>query len=199
MELLLAIAILNKAGGAYGILSILTGHHMNFLQWLYNLLSFVMLPFYISTLSNLLEKGKNVRKVCLGCLVYVADTALGLFYTAYFVYFWFRREDSNPTLYGGSEKYKRNDLSQSASPSRELFLTVSGILLTNGIRLYFTLVFVSFTKRLLTQSALDQRMNGLLSVDEEVPASGVMGSIAKFFNALEMRAKHICVEFFGYD
>lgn len=210
MEVILAVAILNKAGGAYGVLSILTGHHLNFWQWLYNLLSFLTLPFYISGLSNILNKATNVRKTSLACVIYLIDTAIGILYTMYFVHFWFSREDNNPTGYGGSgadaksdvnyvTHYRRStteeNLSQSASPQRELFLTVSGIIVTGTLRLYFALVFLSFTKQLLKQSALHQKYYGADSLDEEVlhPTS-ISGRIKKFVYDLEMRAKHFMTE-----
>lgn len=186
------------------MLSILTGHHLNFWQWLYNLLAFLTLPFYISALFNLLNRGTNVRKTCLACVIYLLDTLVGFLYTVYFVYFWFSREDSAPGSYGGNEKalgegkigvddvVKRavEALSQSASPSRELFLTVSGTIITSILRLYFCLVFLSFTKQLLKQAQINQRNYGTDSVGEEVihPTS-FLGKVKKFVYDLEMRAK----------
>lgn len=219
MELILAFAILNKAGGAYGVLSILTGHHLNFWQWLYNLLSFLVLPFYISALGNLLNRSCNVRKVSLACVIYVADSLIGLLYTAYFVHFWFTREDSSPTSYGGQRKEIVDtaapdaslqaravataaadpaNLSQSASPLRELFLTVSGIVLTTAFRLYYTLVFLSFSRKLLKQSALNQKYYGADHLGEEVwhPTS-LAGRVKKAVRDLEMRAKSFLAEWFA--
>lgn len=177
---------------------------MNFWQWLYDLLAFVTLPFYISALVNLLNRGSNVRKTCLACLIYLLDTLVGLLYTAYFVYFWFSREDSSPGSYGGSgtaatdgkldvsDWVKRTveALSQSASPSRELFLTVSGTIITSAFRLYFCLAFLSFTKQLLRQAQLNQRNYGTESLGEEVihPTS-VVGKAKRFVYDLETRAK----------
>lgn len=184
---------------------------MNFWQWLYNLLAFVTLPFYISALFNLLNRGTNVRKTCLGCLIYLLDTVVGLLYTVYFVYFWFSREDSQPGSYGGNEgselvenevsdfvKRAAQDLSQSASPSRELFLTVSGTLLTSAFRLYFCFVFLSFTKQLLKQGQINQRNYGTDSVGEEVvhPTSFV-GRVKRFVYDLEMRAKLLFTDVFA--
>lgn len=211
MELILSVAILNKAGGAYGILSLLTGHHMNFWQWLYDLLAFVTLPFYISALFNLLNRSTNVRKICLGCLVYIVDTLVGLLYTVYFVHFWFSREDSQPGSFGNKDSVSAKagtsgqlsaratqDRSQSASPSRELFLTVSGTIVTSALRLYFCLVFLSFTKQLLRQAQINQRNYGTDSVGEEVvhPTS-VVCRVKKFVYDLEMRAKLYFTEFFA--
>lgn len=174
---------------------------MNFWQWLYNLLAFVTLPFYISALFNLQNSKTNVRKVCLGCSIYILDTLVGFLYTVYFVYFWFSREDSKPSSYSGSTYNIENDpgviardytdLSQSASPSRELFLTVSGTIVTSATRVYFCFVFLSFAKQLLKQSALHQRFNGTDSVYEEsVHPSTFAGKVKLFVYNLEMRSKH---------
>lgn len=137
-------------------------------------------------------------------MIYLLDTLVGFLYTVYFVYFWFSREDSAPGSYRGNEKalvegkigvddvVKRavEALSQSASPSRELFLTVSGTIITSILRLYFCLVFLSFTKQLLKQAQINQRNYGTDSVGEEVihPTS-FLGKVKKFVYDLEMRAK----------
>ncbi|KAF8001091.1 hypothetical protein HF325_004880 [Metschnikowia pulcherrima] len=203
VELILSFAILNKAGGVYGVLSILTGHHMNFWQWLYNLLAFLVLPFYVSASFNLLDRSTNLRKACLGCSIYIVDTIVGFFYTLYFVYFWFSREDSNPVgnaMESALSLAKRAiDTSQSASASRELFLTVSGTLLTTALRVYFCFVFLSFTKQLLLQSARNQRFHGHDSVSEVAVHNSFVGKVKKFVYALEMRAKHFLTEVFVND
>lgn len=197
VELILAFAILNKAGGVYGVLSLLTGHHLNFWQWVYNLLAFLVLPFYVSALFNLLDRSTNVRKACLGCSIYIIDTLVGFVYTIYFVYFWFSREDKNPAGQAVASLAKRVvDTSQSASPARELFLTVSGTFVTTALRVYFCFVFLSFTKQLVLQSARNQRYYGHDSVSEDAMHNSVMGKIKKFVYALEMRAKHYLSEVF---
>lgn len=184
---------------------------MNFWQWLYNLLAFVTLPFYISALFNLLNRGTNVRKTCLGCLIYLLDTLVGLVYTVYFVHFWFSREDSQPGSYGANNgagslklevssyrKRAAQNRSQSASPSRELFLTVSGTIITSALRLYFCFVFLSFTKQLLKQAQINQRNHGTDSVSEQVvhPTSFV-GRVKRFVYDLEMRAKLYFTDLFA--
>lgn len=176
---------------------------MNFFQWLYNLLAVAMLPFYISTLVNMLDRSCNVRKVCLGCSIYAVDTVIGLFFTFYFVYFWFSMEDSSlgssVSGVGNPSTVKRayTDISQSASPSRELFLTVSGTLVTTAFRVYFCLVFLSYSKLLLRQSQERQRYHGTESLDEEVHTTGVRGRVKKFINDLEVRAKLFMVALYA--
>lgn len=207
MELILAFAILNKAGGAYGILSIVTGHEMNFWQWLYDLLAVLILPFYLSAFLALLDKGSNLRKICLACSIYIVDTLIGMLYTIYFVYFWFSRNDSGalssnaPSSNSDFSKNVRSlgrdlvDTSQSASPSRELFLTASGTIVTTALRLYFCMVFISFTKLLLLQ-AIRNRKNyrtDSISEDAHYPPT-IFGNLKKFVYGLEMRSKQFLEE-----
>ena len=87
VEVILGITILNKASGVYGILSLFTGHPINFWQWLYNLLAIITLPVYVSALINLKTKPRNLRKISLATIVYVLDTFIGSLYTLYFIYF----------------------------------------------------------------------------------------------------------------
>ncbi|OBA19595.1 DUF1753-domain-containing protein [Metschnikowia bicuspidata var. bicuspidata NRRL YB-4993] len=200
VELILSFAILNKAGGVYGVLSILTGHHMNFWQWVYNLLAFLVLPFYVSALFSFLDRSTNLRKMCLGCLIYILDTLVGFVYTLYFVYFWFSREDNHPAGTLGESALdlaqRSIDTSQSASPGRELFLTISGTFLTTSMRVYFCIVFLSFTKQLLLQSIRNQWYHGHDSVCEDAMHTSVGGKIRKVVYALEMRARHFFIEMF---
>lgn len=207
VELILSFAILNKAGGAYGILSIVTGHEMNFWQWIYDLLAVTMLPFYLSALLGLLEKPSNIRKTCLACSIYIIDTFIGLLYTIYFVYFWFSRNDSaavsssalktvsNPGKVAEILGRATVDLSQSASPSRELFLTISGTLITTAIRLYFCVVFISFTKLLLLQGLQSKKSYRTDSISEEAHyAPNFVGNVKKFVYGLEVRSKEFLEE-----
>lgn len=159
-----------------------------------------MLPFYVSTLLNMLNRSCNTRKVCLGCAIYVVDTLIGLLFTLYFVHFWFSREDSFPGTSTAAEVHDSKrayaDGSQSASPSRELFLTVSGTLVTTAFRLYFCLVFLSYAKQLLRQSQMHQRNHGTESLGEEVHPTGALGRVKKFVYDLEVRAKLFMVTFY---
>lgn len=210
--MILGIAILNKAGGVYGILSIITGHPLNFWQWLYNILAILTLPFYVSALINLKNKLRNTRKLSVACLVYVADTLVGLLYTLYFMYYWFSREDSNPTadplnyrdnLEAVPSKSQDASVlaSQSASPGRELFLTLSSTISVTVIRFYFTLVIISFTRGLLKQDLLNMKYEGVSTNDEEEQMlSSGEGFIAKYRRWMydtEMRSKELLRSFFN--
>lgn len=217
----MGVAILNKAGGIYGVLSLFTGHPINFWQWLYNFLNILVLPFYISGMLNLKNRANNARKLSLTCLVYIIDTVVGVLYTIYFIYFWFSREDNNPTAvpgYSSGTKVesaidtaikgaaveKRDKAasalsSQSASPGRELFLTVSTILVVTTIRFYSTLVVLAFTKALLKQDANAQRYDNTTDTEvEELLKSNktLKTKIKLYIYDLEIKSKEILRDYF---
>lgn len=170
---------------------------------------------YISSLMNLNNRANNARKTALACVVYVADTLLGLLYTVYFIYFWFSREDNNPTETGSSmSNYKRAVSSsgsgssgsakalssQSASPARELFLTTSTVMVVTVFRLYSTLVFLSFTRALCKQDVNTQRYDNV-NDDEDIEVllkseRSVSAKVKLFIYELEMKAKELLRDFF---
>lgn len=203
IEIIIGVTILNKASGLYGILSLFTGHPINFWQWLYNLLSLIVLPVYASALVNLKVKPKNLRKVSLATIVYFLDTLIGSLFTLYFIYFWFTLED-------GSVKSQGEDATvgatpQSASPARELTITISTTIVVTVVRFYFTLVMISFTKALLKQDAMEIRYT--TNPDDEPPqdseeeelmnAEGVSGEFRKALFDLETRAKELLNDLFN--
>jgi hypothetical protein len=192
VEVVLGTAIFNKASGAFGILSIFTGHPINFWQWLYNMFALVVLPFYILGLLNLNSREKGTRKTSLVCILYVVDTIVGYLYTLYFNYFWFSHEDNSPTTdpYAGATKPDVDPATaaQSASAERELFLTMAITLLVAIFRLYTTLVVVSFTRALLKLEAAAQRYS---NEPEVVPTMepGWRGRVAHFVYDMEIRSR----------
>ncbi|KAK6459104.1 Inositolphosphorylceramide synthase subunit Kei1-domain-containing protein [Scheffersomyces xylosifermentans] len=204
VEVVLGITILNKAGGVYGILSIITGHPLNFWQWFYNILAIMTIPFYISALIHLKDKPRNARKLSLATVVYVIDTFVGFFYTIYFIYFWFSSEDvSEEDLGKRASSTNSQDLSaQSASLARELYVTASTTIVVSAVRFYFTLVILSFTKALLKQDASEQKYNERTrspdEEDEEVisATTGIVGEWKKFVFDLEIKSKDFLVNFF---
>lgn len=207
VEVILGITILNKASGVYGILSLFTGHPINFWQWLYNLLAIITLPVYVSALINLKTKPRNLRKISLATIVYVLDTFIGSLYTLYFIYFWFSLEE-------GSVKSTGTDLSsstlssQSASAARELFITLGTTISVTFIRLYFTLVILSFAKALLKQNRMEARYNDVQNgtssrsleqeeEDEVANATGYFGEFRKAIFDLEVRSKEYLDDLFN--
>lgn len=150
------------------------------------------------------------------CLVYVADSVVGLLYTFYFMYFWFSREDSNPTADTLSQRDNviadaaippssgQNSAilaSESASPGRELFLTLSSTIIITVIRFYFTLVVVSFTKGLLKQDLLNMKYDDGNAYDDEEEilsdGEGVASKYKKYMYGLEMKSKDLLRNFFS--
>lgn len=180
VEVVLGIAILNKAAGFYGFLSIITGHPINFLQWLYNIMSLLCLPFYILAIRAIKIKPQNGRKISLACVVYVIDTVIGVFYIMYFIHFWFANEEvvrrdlvgsdddmplttssyamATPTGVGAVDDHKTAaDPNQLVSPAHEIFMTLAGTVIFTVIRFYFTLIMLAFNKALLKQLKVEER------------------------------------------
>lgn len=211
MEIILGFAILNKAGGAYGILSIITGHPLNFWQWLYNILAIAALPFYITALSNLTTRTKNVDKISSACLIYIIDTILGLFFTIYFMIFWFISEDpeqlstrslSHSNVLRSTSSTSSEDArlaSQSASSGRELFYISAFTIVVTTARIYFTLILLSFTRVLLKQESISLRYDtneGDLRLDSS-SSSSILEKIKKFIQSIDTHSKRILRLLFG--
>lgn len=215
MELILGITILNKASGIYGLLSIVTGHPINFLQWLFNVLALITVPFYARALANLKIKPKNGRSTSLACIVYTLDTLVGLFYTLYFTFLWFSEEGAlekrelNSTIANTVASVvtstpidtaeKLVQTSQSASQARELFFTFAGTILLTALRLYFNLVIISFTSKLLKQLRNEaQYGKDDDEIDELIIATGVSGKVRRFIYNLENISLQKLLDFFNH-
>ncbi|KAI5955477.1 hypothetical protein KGF57_003609 [Candida theae] len=212
VEVILGITILNKAGGLYGILSLFTGHPIDFWQWLYNSLALIMLPVYATALINLRNQSRNLRKISLATVVYLVDTIIGTLYTIYFVIFWFHSEDGSTEEVGGAALLRKrkedasdtaaNLSSQSASTGRELFFIFAATIAMSVIRVYFALVIVSFTKALLKKNSMEQRYrdgsndNSVVDTEENeiLNSTGIYGEFRKAILDLEIRSKELLDE-----
>jgi len=178
VELTLLYAIINKMCGPYGLLSLLTGHPINFVQWFYFLTSTVVLVFFLVGFRSVHHP--NINTFSLVIMIYFIDTFSGCIFTAYFIWFWFTNEtkasegsentassDSSKSSNVGNDavdeviklvKRVSDDLSsQSASESYELFMTVILTLLTTVFRFYFLLIMLSFFKQMVLQSKYNSR------------------------------------------
>lgn len=191
VEVILGITILNKAGGVYGFFSLITGHPINFWQWVYNFLCVAVLPVYVSSLMNVTTKG-NTKKFSLCCITYVLDTIIGLFFTLHFGLWWYFTEGNvnygersgtsdsvamhfkraNQIGSSSSQKYTEPQMPMptygESSLSRETFIILASTIVVTLFRLYFTLAIVSFTRLLLKQESVARRS----SERNEVQAQG---------------------------
>lgn len=190
VEVVLGFAILNKMSGAYGILSLITGHPINIVQWVYYLFSLAIVPFYISALRSLSKPRPGVFS--LATCLYALDTFTSILFTIYFSYFWWVHESSDAPpveVIGDNDSFgvaKRLDgvdlTSQSASNAYEIFLTVVSTVGVNVLRSYFTLVLVAFTMRLIKASR-----------NEEFQDLGsVQGKFQIWRHKMESRALDFC-------
>ena len=98
--------------------------------------------------------------------------------------------------------------SQSASAARELFITLGTTISVTFIRLYFTLVILSFAKALLKQNRMEARYNDVQNgtssrsleqeeEDEVANATGYFGEFRKAIFDLEVRSKEYLDDLFN--
>lgn len=92
----MGIAILNKISGFYGILSLITGHPIDFSQWVFYLSSILILPFYINGLQNV--KNPNLPKFSLISLIFCGDTLASILFILFFSYQWFSTDSSGTVV-----------------------------------------------------------------------------------------------------
>lgn len=174
VELILLYGVINKMCGPYGLLSLLTGHPINFIQWVYYLASTVFLCFFLVGFQSVTHP--DINTFSLVVMLYLVDTLAGCLFTVYFVWFWFANESKEKTpekpavesaqLAQRLVKRVSEDLaSQSASESYELFVTVTMTLLTTAVRFYFTLVMLSFFKEMVSQSKYNTRFRLTTTAD----------------------------------
>lgn len=83
---------MNKISGFYGILSLITGHPIDFSQWLFYSSSILILPFYVNGLQNV--KKPDLPKFSLISLVFCADTVASIFFILFFSHQWFGNNDT---------------------------------------------------------------------------------------------------------
>lgn len=127
--------------GLYGLSSIVTGHPLEFMQWLFYLYSSLVVPFYVSALLNVLKP--NVLQNAGIVVLFTIDSFMTIFYTLYFAFQWFFNEDVT------FEELPGQDYSQSATQAYEygwIFLSSISVII---FKLYFNLIIISFYKKLL--------------------------------------------------
>ncbi|CEP60660.1 Kei1p LALA0_S01e16028g [Lachancea lanzarotensis] len=160
VEIALGITILNKCSGVYGILGLITGHNLDFMQWLLYITSILQLVMYSKVLKHIYNP--QVLLFSLALVVYCLDTLLTCFFTLWFSGQWFsakNREFDNPNSQthqsanpGSSSKLRlRGDslTSQSASQSTEFFFTILLTLLALASRFYFNSILLAFVQGLI--------------------------------------------------
>ena len=160
------------------------------------MLALAVLPVYATALGHLQTRPLNVRKTSLACVVYVADTFIGLLYTLYFVHFWFSEEESSsgaqPDVNEVDSDASRSN--QSASPARELFFTAAGTILFLAVRVYFMLTVISFTRTLIKQTE-GQRLVAE-DEEEEINKDGTIAKIKGRIVEIEVRAAEFLTDYF---
>lgn len=156
IELILGIAVLNKLSGLYGILSIFTGHPLDFSQWLLYISSIVIVPFYFRGLYDI--KNPEVLPFAGILLIYTVDSATTLFFIIHFMINWFVIEDVKTVEVPGQ------DYSKSASQGYEygwILVSSAAIFVT---RIYFNFVIWAFYKKLVKMF----KVKGIPIYDDDV-------------------------------
>ncbi|KAG7749126.1 hypothetical protein KL911_005211 [Ogataea haglerorum] len=152
-QLVLLYAVINKMCGVYGLLSFLTGHPIDAVQWVYYLSSTAVMVLYIQGFRRV--QTPNINWFSLVVFVYLLDTVIGFLYTGYFSWLWFSEHDNYVQL---TARAVTEDLSsQSASGAYELFVTVALTVITSLVRLYFTAIMLAFFKEMRTAAKFDAR------------------------------------------
>ncbi|GME83325.1 unnamed protein product [Ambrosiozyma monospora] len=95
VELIMLYGIINRMSGVYGLLSLFTGHPIDFIQWIFYLSSTLVLVFYVIGFKQVRQPSMN--SFSLVVLVYLLDTIIGCLFTLYFVWFWFAEQSQQTT------------------------------------------------------------------------------------------------------
>lgn len=179
-ELIIAIGLLNKASGFYGILSIFTGHPLSVMEWILNILSLVTLPLYILAFQTI--HTRNALRMVLFAYLYSLDTLCSVGFSIYFCVHWFT-EKAKVVAASGSESstggaavttsaaasmatnasadvYRRdsaadsNAINKSASLPQETSTTITITVVFLLVRLYFNLIILAYARQLVRQQNL---------------------------------------------
>ncbi|CAN6674364.1 hypothetical protein TRVA0_052S00562 [Trichomonascus vanleenenianus] len=167
-EIITAIGVLNKASGFYGILSIFTGHPLDPMEWVLNILSLVLLPVYAHVFLTISQR--NALRMVVFAYIYAIDTLVSsLSFSIYFIVHWFSTKAKEMAAAGGvvtnngtavandTQVMRRADdtaVSQSASLAQETAVTIVITVALLIVRLYFTVVILSYARQLVRQQNL---------------------------------------------
>lgn len=167
VELILIFTAINKMSGLYGLLSLFTNHPINFVQWMYYLLNtiFVILTMACyssikktasSALSNTsLNTDENMSTIKITAaftFFYIIDFFIGNLFMVYLTNLWLKEEylvnNTTSTAHMLSKRVSDVLSQQSASEGYEVFVCLVTIIVTEGFRLYFMAIVLSYYLRL---------------------------------------------------
>lgn len=141
MELVLGMGIINKLSGLYGIMSLFTGHPLDFMQWIFYISSIACVAFYAVGLSTVMKP--KVRQYAAVVVVYSVDTLASQLFVLWFAAQWVYNEDVTVVQKPGQ------DYSKSASQGFEYSWMIFTTLVVSAARVYFNLVVLSFYKKVI--------------------------------------------------
>ncbi|CAR24448.1 Kei1p [Lachancea thermotolerans CBS 6340] len=161
VEIGLGITILNKCSGFYGILGLLTGHQLDFMQWVLYLTSVFTLVVYSLGLTTVYKP--KLQTYAFVLLTFTADTLITCFFTLWFSGMWFAAKESELSDPSSATQQTSGGISsgsklltargetlssQSASQATEYFFTILVSLIALVSRFYFNFIILAFVQRL---------------------------------------------------
>ncbi|KAK9463040.1 Inositolphosphorylceramide synthase subunit Kei1-domain-containing protein [Lipomyces oligophaga] len=144
-ELIAVFGIVNKASGLYGLLSIFTGHPISGEQWALNIISIILLPFFLYALHCV--RRQMALPVAAFAYVYFLDMLANIAFTIYFSVTWFRAFDAEvdkTVAKGGAQ----------LDTASERGVSISIITIALLFKVYASLVLFGFARMLVQKEGL---------------------------------------------
>ncbi|KAK9477371.1 Inositolphosphorylceramide synthase subunit Kei1-domain-containing protein [Lipomyces japonicus] len=146
-ELITVFGVVNKASGIYGLLSIFTGHPITGPQLALNIISLVLLPFFLYALHNV--RRQNPLPVVAYAYVYFGDMLANVAFTIYFAVSWFRKFDS---VVKQQEDGDSSTETLDTASERGLSITIITFILL--LKVYFCFVLFGYARALVRKAGL---------------------------------------------
>ncbi|KFH42091.1 Inositol phosphorylceramide synthase regulatory subunit-like protein [Hapsidospora chrysogenum ATCC 11550] len=154
-ELITLALIFNKVTGVYGLLAILTGYQLSFMQLSTYLYSIAVLVALVYLMPHI-RRRDSVECLALAWL-YVADTIINTFDTLVFGLEWYfassALEDNNENIPDmvaqGIEKLRQESAQHGAAVPRETASSMVLIAALTLVRVYFVVVVMAFAREVL--------------------------------------------------
>lgn len=150
VEIALAVSILNKCSGVYGILALFTGHPLEFMQWVMYLWSVISLVVFTQGLYQIHKPSLLTFSQIF--VTFSIDTLFTCFFTIWFTAQWYTLEDTANNT--GIDEYQKpvgnnQEQNQGASETVEYGITMLITLVSLVSKLYFNFLLASYVQELL--------------------------------------------------
>ncbi|KAK9448853.1 Inositolphosphorylceramide synthase subunit Kei1-domain-containing protein [Limtongia smithiae] len=142
-ELITVFGVVNKASGIYGLLSIFTGKSISAAQWVLNIFSIILLPFFLYALHSV--RRQNALPVVAYSYVFFLDMLSNIAFTIYFSVVWFREFDKADA---------EVDPSHQIDVPAERGVSITIIVLVLLCKMYFCIAIFGFARSLVRKAGL---------------------------------------------